>query len=277
MTTLDTAPLFGPLHAELLALLRDLSDDDWHRPTVAGSWRVRDIAAHLLDVDLRKVAVGRDGHVLPPDAPITSARDLTRFINHINAAGVQFGERLSPRLLVDLLEVTGGWVTALVGSLPLHGRSTFAVSWAGEAESENWMDTGREYTERWHHQMQIRDAVGASLTLLQPRWMTPLLDISAFAFPPAYAGVAAAPGTAVQFEVTGETAGVWSIVVAGDGRWRVQAGDTAAPACVVRATADTAWRLLFNSLSAEQIRDNVSVSGDLRLAVPLLRARSVIV
>jgi hypothetical protein len=276
MPPVDTAPLFGPLHAELLALLRDLSDDDWHRPTVAGSWRVRDIAAHLLDVDLRKIATSRDGHVLPPDAPITSARDLTRFINHINASGVQYAQRLSPRLLVDLLEVTGGWVTALVASLPPHGRSIFAVSWAGEDQSENWMDTGREYTERWHHQMQIRDAVGAAMTLLQPRWMMPLLEVSVYAWPPAYAGIVARPGTTVRFDVTGETTATWSLV-AGERGWQIAPGATADAACVVRAPADTAWRLLFNALSPEQARADVLVTGDPDLAAPLLAARSVIV
>ena len=219
MTPIDTAPLFGPLHAELLALLRALSAEDWQRPTVAGRWLVRDVAAHLLDGDLRKIAVYRDGHFLPLDTPMPSAADLLRFINGVNASGVEFAQRLSPRLIADLLEVTGGWVTSLVTSLPLHGRSIFPVSWAGEDESENWMDTGREYTERWHHQMQIRDAVGAPLVLLQPRWMTPLLNIAVCAWPPAYAGVVAPPGTAVQFEVTGDTTGTWSIV-AGDSGWR---------------------------------------------------------
>jgi Mycothiol maleylpyruvate isomerase N-terminal domain len=276
VTPIDTAPLFGLLHAELLALLRGLSADDWQRPTVAARWLVRDVAAHLLDGDLRKIAVYRDGHLLPLDTPIISANDFVRFINGINASGVAFGQRLSPRLIVDLLEVTGAWVTSLITSLPLHGRSIFAVSWAGEMESENWMDTGREYTERWHHQMQIRDAVGAPLTLLQPQWMMPLLDIAANAWPPAYASVAASPGTAVRFEVTGDTTGVWS-VVAGDQRWRVEAGETPSPECVIRASADTTWRLLFNALSAEQIRDQVTISGDASLAAPLLRARSVIV
>ena len=276
MTPIDTAPLFGPLHAELLALLRALSADDWQRPTVAGRWLVRDVAAHLLDGDLRKIAAYRDGHFLPPAAPIASPQDLLRFITDINASGVEFARRLSPRLLVDLLEVTGAWATALITSLPPHGRSIWPVSWAGQDESENWMDTGREYTERWHHQMQIRDAVGAPLTLLQPRWMTPLLDISVHAWPPAYAGVAAPPGTAVRFEVSGDTTGAWSIVAGNDG-WRADAGNTSAPACIVRASADTAWRLLFNALAPEQIREQVSVSGDASLAMPLLRARSVVV
>jgi hypothetical protein len=39
------------------------------------------------------------------------------------------------------------------------------------------METGREYTERWHHQMQIREAVGAP-GLLERRWYQPVLDLS---------------------------------------------------------------------------------------------------
>ena len=45
-------------------------------------------------------------------------------------------------------------------TLPSHGRAIFSVAWAGESESENWFDVARDYTERWHHQQQIRDAVG---------------------------------------------------------------------------------------------------------------------
>ena len=31
---------------------------------------------------------------------------------------------------------------------------------AGEAVSANWFDVAREFTERWHHQQQIRLAIG---------------------------------------------------------------------------------------------------------------------
>jgi hypothetical protein len=236
---------------------------------------VRDVAAHLLDIDLRKLAVYRDGHHLPQDAPIASSADLLAFITAINGSGVHFAQRLSTRLIADLLELTGAWVTAVVTALPPRGPAIFPVSWAGEDQSENWMDTGRDYTERWHHQMQIRDAVAAPL-LLQPLWMGPLLDISVRAFPPAYAQVAAPPGTAVQFEVVGETHGTWTLV-AGDDRWRIGPGAAVNPACAIRCSSDAAWRLLFNALPPEQLQQHVVVTGERALAAPLLRARSVIV
>jgi uncharacterized protein (TIGR03083 family) len=74
-----TAHLLRPLLGELLALLRGLRGEQWDAPTVAGGWRVRDVAAHLLDGDLRKVAVFRDGHAIPTDGPIASAAELAQY------------------------------------------------------------------------------------------------------------------------------------------------------------------------------------------------------
>ena len=60
--------LFRELHGHLLDLLRSLSPEDWHRPTVCSAWCVKDIASHLLDGDLRRLSIQRDGYS-PPDAP----------------------------------------------------------------------------------------------------------------------------------------------------------------------------------------------------------------
>src|SRR5688572_25589132 len=60
LTPIHTAPLFPAIHAELIGLLRGLDEEDWERPTLARAWRVRDVVAHLLDGDLRKLSGGRD-------------------------------------------------------------------------------------------------------------------------------------------------------------------------------------------------------------------------
>jgi hypothetical protein len=280
-----TASLFRPLLNELLTLLEGLHAADWDRPTIARGWRVRDVAAHLLDGDLRKLAACRDGHRLPLVVPeeITenaentehTERALVHAINAMNATGVAYAARLSNRLLIDLLETTGAWVADFVLALPPHEPAVFAVSWAGESTSHNWMDTGREYTERWHHQMQIRDAIGAPL-LLQPRWMEPLLDLSIRALPHAYAAVAAPPGAIVTLAVHGETHGVWSLVRDTEG-WTVSRGRPAAPDAEVSMSADVAWRLLYNALPAEDVPRVIRASGAPELLEPLWRARSVMV
>ena len=127
---IDTRHLFAPLHAELMALLRALAPDDWNRPTIARAWRVRDVAAHLLETQLRRLSGQRDGHRLPPDRP------LIDYLNDLNATWVAAARRFSPRVIVDLLEATGPTFAAFMESLPLHDRAPFGVAWAkGEARS----------------------------------------------------------------------------------------------------------------------------------------------
>lgn len=266
----DVAPLFPPLLDELLETLRLLDAAAWERPTIAGGWRVRDVAAHLLDGDLRKLSVCRDGHRLAFASPIRSDRDLRHLVNDLNASGVAFAARLSTTVIVDLLQHAGAQVSALVSALPMHAPSIFAVSWAGEVVSENWMDAGREYTERWHHQAQIRDAVGLPL-LLAPRWFEPLLEFSVRALPVAYGRVEAAAGTHVVLTVTGATVASYTVVRGLDG-WTLRRGASATPACTITVDADAAWRLLFNAYDVDRARRALAVHGDAALAEPLWRA-----
>lgn len=270
-----TVDLFPPLHEELIALLRGLSPDDWERSTIAGRWQVRDVVAHLLDIDLRKLSVTRDGHLLAPAEPIESYEELVRFLNGLNAVWIDAARRLSPLVLIELLALTGPLISELVTSLPPHEPAAFAVSWAGEHESENWFDIGRDYTERWHHQMQIRDAVGAPL-LLERRWLYPLLDLSFRALPHAYRTIHAPSGTAVTVRITGDAGGAWSLV-RDDDVWRLFRGAASDAAVVVTLDPDAAWRVLYNALPANAARQRARVEGDASLAEPLFVMRSVMV
>jgi len=261
------AELFAPLHRELIALLRSLTPEQWERPTVAGAWRVRDVAAHLLDTMLRKLSrrrpAGRNGAV-----PAPSYEEIVTMINDLNATGVAYWRRVTPEVLTDLLDPVGQQVAMLVESLDPHAPADIGVAWAGEDVSENWMDIGREYTEWWHHQMQIRDAVGAP-TLLTARWLAPLLDFSVRALPRAYASLEAPEGTAVSIVIDGEA---WT-VQREDSEWRLYEGAPTSPTTTIRLDADTAWRLFYNARQ----RKAAVVSGDATLAEPLFRTRSVMV
>jgi hypothetical protein len=197
-------------------------------------------------------------------------------VNRLNAEGVAYAGRLSPRLMTDLLEVIEGWVADYVASLPPHGEAHFPVAWANESRSEHWMDIGREYTERWHHQMQIRRAVGAPALLLERQWLEPLLDLSVRAFPRAYAQVQAAPGAGVVFRVSGDGDYAWS-VIRGDAGWMVARGALPDASATVSVDADTAWKLLYNALNTETAAARAVITGDHALALPLLQARSVMV
>lgn len=272
---IDTRPLFAPLHAELMTLLRGLDDADWTRPTVAGSWRVRDVVAHLLDVQVRDVSSVRDGHLPPPDGPIDGYDSLVAFLDRLNAGWVRAAERISPCLLVDLLDLVGTQAAAVLADQTLDGPATFAVDWAGVDQSAQWMHVGRQYTEYWHHQMQIRDAVGTP-RLLSAEWLVPLLDLSMRALPRSYASVAAPTGTTLAIEVTGDGGGSWTLRRSDDG-WALVGGAPDVSTARIQLDDDESWRLLYNARSPEEARQRATITGDERLAEPLFRTRSVMV
>jgi uncharacterized protein (TIGR03083 family) len=261
---------------ELVALLRGLPDDAWDRPTVAGAWRVRDVVAHIVDGALRRVSFHRDRMTPPsPEPPPRGERDFVAFINGLNARWVDVARRFSPRVLTDVYALAGEAVADFVEGLPMDAPALFPVSWAGQDASEGWFDVGREFTELWHHQAQVRDAVGAP-PASDPRWLHAVLLIALRGLPHAYRDVAAAPGTRLTLEVTGAAGGVWTLRREDD-RFRLWAGDEAGESARVAMSDDTAWRLLFNALPPGRAEALVTGSGDPTLSAPLLRARSVIV
>lgn len=247
---LDVRPLFAGLHAELVRLLESLAPGDWTRPTVAGAWAVRDVAAHLLDGDLRRLSFERDGQALPlPEESVANEADLVAFLNGLNADWVRVARRFSPRVLLGLLKVSGPQVAELFSSLDPDGPAFFSVAWAGEASSKSWFDLGREFTERWHHQQQIRLAVGAPL-LNEPPWLRPVIDISVRALPHRYARTPAAEGARVLLEIRGPSGGTWSLVRQRSS-WGLYAGSDDEPETTrISLDEDTAWRVFFKALPA---------------------------
>jgi uncharacterized protein (TIGR03083 family) len=273
---IDTRPLFRPVSGSLVALLRELPLELWERPTVAGRWVVRDIVAHLLDSTLRRLSFHRDGMTPPPPAvPTVSERGFVEFINDLNAQWVKAAQRLSPRLLTDLYERASGEAADWFESLSIDEPALFAVSWAGEEHSAAWFDIGREFTELWHHQQQIRMAVGAD-SLADPRYLGAVIDIAVRGLPHAFRDVAAEPGQSVAIAIDGASGGRWTLSRE-EHRWTLWRGEPAAPAVRIRLTDEAAWKLFFNASSEGEAAGAVRIEGLTDLGSAFLRARSVIV
>jgi uncharacterized protein (TIGR03083 family) len=259
-----------------MELLRGLSREDWSLPTLARGWTVREIVAHILDGQVRRLSFQRDRHPLtPPDGPVAGYSDLVGFLDELNAEWIRAARRMSPQVLMQFLEVTGPEVAELFQSLDPHGPAFFPVAWADESESENWFDIGRECTEWWHHQAQVRDAVGAK-ALACREWLHPVLELSMRAFSRTFKDVRVMPETAFVIRVTGDAGSTWSVVAAPEG-WSVFRGES--PHAVARAVCDedTAWRLFFNALSEEEARLRIHAEGDAGLLERLYSVRGVMV
>ena len=272
----DTRRFFRPVATELTTLLRALPADAWDRPTVAGTWRVREIIAHLVDVSMRRLSLHRDRHTPPaPPQPPRTEREFVAFINGLNGQWIDAARRISPRMLTDLYEFVAAALADFTESFPDDGPALFPVSWAGDERSDGWFDLGREFTEQWHHQAQVRDAVAAP-PLRDPAWLHAVLLIALRGLPHAFRESRVETGRTLTIEITGTAGGVWTLKRDAGG-WTLWAGQESGESARVTMSDDTAWRLLFNALSPEQAESLVARSGDPVVFGPLLRARSVIV
>jgi hypothetical protein len=65
---------------------------------------------------------------------------------------------VSAGVLCDLLRATGAAVDSWGASADLRALAE-GVSWAGVDQAPVWLCLAREYTERWVHQQQLRDAL----------------------------------------------------------------------------------------------------------------------
>lgn len=276
LPVVDTRAFFRPLAAEFVNLIATLDDVQWQR-TAVGAWRVRDVVAHMIDTTLRRLSFHRDRHAPPPpDHPIREAREFTAFINALNADWVRVSQRLSPPVLTALYAQSATWLADFAEAFPIDAPALFPVSWAGQDASAGWLDLGREFTEHWHHQQQVRDAVGARPPS-NPAWLHALLAVSVRALPQAYAGLTAPEGTTVLMEVSGDAGGCWGVRREHDA-WRVWQASPDAPADArAELSDDAAWRLFFNGLPAARVEAEVRTVGNRALLAPLLSARAVIV
>ena len=263
--------LFPQVLDELLDLLAGLAAEEWGKPTVCPGWSVKDVALHLLGVEVGNLSRRRDGHSL--DASIAGWDELVAVINDWNQSWVQASRRISPRLLIDVLAFTGAQLCECFRTLDPYALGG-AVSWVGPEPAPVWLDLAREYTERWHHQQHIRDAVGKP-GLKQPRYFAPVLAAFARALPRAFCTASAPENTSVTLTMTGDSGGRWSLLRE-DGAWRLYVGAPDRPAAEVMIDQDVAWRLFTRGLDQSLAREQVTVDGDQVLGLRVLDMVSII-
>jgi uncharacterized protein (TIGR03083 family) len=270
---IDVRTTFRDERDLLIQLLRKLDESDWVAETVCPGWSVRDVAAHLLHDDLRRLSRSRD-HV---GGPVPDAGEsLPTFLNRANDRWVEETRFISPQLLVDLLAHTAPLLHRMwTGSnLDLLGEG---VWWAGVEAAPVWLDVARDYSEDWIHHQQIRDAVerpGVS----SPEFLDPLLDTLMRALPKTYEPLRAEDGTTVVVVLNDGNRALGRSLVTDIGRgWTVYPGTRSSiPTAQVILPADTFWRLASGSVSQQQAVERSRLTGDERLAARQFEVVSVV-
>ncbi|GAB3223460.1 maleylpyruvate isomerase family mycothiol-dependent enzyme [Hymenobacter seoulensis] len=263
-----TLPLFAELDRQLLEVLRSLSPAAWQTPTLAPGWCVHDVALHLLDGSLRSLSALRDGHFSGPGPASGAYADVVRYLNELNNSWVSVGRRLSPSVVLWLLEMVGPAYNSFLATLDPAAPATFAVAWAGEAESTNTFHIAREYTEKWHHQQQIRQAVGQEPALLTPELYGPFLSTCVRALPHHYQQVEAAPGTVVRLHITGSAGGTWFLQRSATG-WELGVAHEGPVAADIELSGTAAWRLFTKSLPRPEAEPHIIRQGPEHFTTPI--------
>ncbi len=253
------APLLRHVDTKLIQLLRDLRPEEWDQQTVAPAWKIRDVAAHLLDTVLRKLSMVRD-HCLVESPIIQSPQDLIDLVNRLNREGVTVYRRLSAQVLTGMMESACHQSADFHESLDPFAPALFNVSWAGESSSLNWFDTARELTERWHHQQQIRFATNRP-GIMTPELYHPVLDCFVRGLPYAFRNVEAPLGFTMQLDVSGDCGGTWLLRKENAG-WGFAGTPEANPVARVVIPQELAWRVFTKGIDRKEALASSSLEGD---------------
>ncbi len=245
-----------------IKLLHELSPDDWQKSTVAKLWNVKDVVAHLLDGNIRVLSMLKDGYFgeSPTDF---SYNGLVTYLNGLNADWVKAMKRVSPQILITLHQLTGPMYNQYYASLNPNDVAPFAVSWAGDTESPNWKHIAREYTEKFLHQQQIRDAIG-NTDLLHSKYFTTFLAVFMLGLPHAYRNIDEKVDAVVRVVIPGEFGGSWQIRKLETG-WELYEQNDIEPKAIITIPADVSWKLFSKSVRPKDIIEHVSTKGDLIL------------
>lgn len=277
---IPVAHLFTRLDELLTELLHTLDNDDWTKPTLAGAWTVKDIAAHLLDGNLRTLSMQRDNYfgVKPPEEASDSYSALVGWLDLLNYEWVEATKRISPHVLTMLLEITGKETSAYYASTDPWAIAPFAVAWAGEKQSYQWMHLAREYTEKWHHQQQIREALGREKgqpeRLMTRELFYPCIATLLMGLPHTYRSVEAAQETVIKVIIEGDTGGTWYLKRE-QASWNLVSEAAALPSATVTIPPEIAWKLFTRGIAKEQAATQAQIIGDGSLGAPVLSLLSV--
>jgi hypothetical protein len=265
--------LFSQLEQLLIELLRSLDAEDWSKSTIAGKWNVKDITAHLLDTQLRKLSIVRDGFVA--EIPIIKSNaDLIAFINRMNHEGVMIYRRLSTELLIHIIEIASKEFAEFHQSLDPFAKAAFAVSWAGETASQNWFDTAREYTERWLHQQQIRLAVNKSGIMTKELYY-PVLDTFMRALPYHYRDIKSKESKMIQINVTGDCGGSWYLY-RDKKEWSMIKTPNGEKISEISIPEEIAWRIFTKGMDRQSAENIIRCDGDKEIGLHILGMLTIV-
>lgn len=249
----------------VLALCGGLGADQWTRPTDLPGWRVRDVVAHLADIEaqLAGLAPPRPGR---PSATGQVPPEWTE-------PGVEARRGTPPQALVAELETAVRRRGEQLAGEPPEDPSAHPT-WTPASVDWDWTTLLRlRVIDLWVHEQDIRRAVGV------PGGMSSLgaqAAVNRFATALPYVlgkKVAPPPGTEVAWEVRGEVPVDVRLVVENDGRARPAEGEPAPGCTLLRMDTETFTLLGAGRRPVDDVP--LSIDGDRELGTRVAAAMAV--
>lgn len=268
----DIVPLLALERSRLLELLATIDEAEWQASSPCPGWSVLGLCCHLLGDDLSIISRHRDryrGTSVPPggDEPTFIA-----WLDELQTQWVHASRRLSPRVVVELLEWAGPQVIDALSTKDPRARTAY-VTWAGIDPVPEWLNQVRELSEYWIHRQQLRQALGRASDLREDLFV-PILDGLRWAYPFRLGQVEAEDGDTVTIELSGLAGATWYLV-AGAAGWDFCPAPGSRRIAALAMTTEQAWRLLTNNLPAGG-RSQLDLFGDERILEVLVRTRAII-
>lgn len=279
MPPVQVIELFPEMRERGARMLGNLSTEEWTLPTACAGWTVHDLALHIAGGLLANVSRRRDRHpgnfeaFLPENGNLGDHDALVHALNAWNEAWVMAARRISPLLLVQIIEGAGSQLEAYFRTLDL-AETGDPVGWAGPDPAPVWLDVAREYTEMWTHLAQIREATGRGL-IDALSLFAPVLATFACGIPHALRAVARPEGSTLKVVIHGEAGGEWRVVKTRTG-WLLDRELTISPDASVTLDQITAWRLATRGMSPEEARRHIVIDGDSGLGEGLLNLVAIL-
>ena len=258
----DVLTVYPSLLQALIDTLQALPEEQWDHKTLLPNWRIRDIAAHIASGALRKLSALSTYKPLQ-ERTLVDYNVLLATISENNEKWVELLRNLHPALLISLINKYYGMLLEEFRNMTPNAKAVHAVAWAGENESENWFDISREYTELWHHQMQIEDSLG-EIALLDDRYFTPFVETCFQALPYHY-GNLEVDDFDFAIEIVGMSPGKYRFMK-NSGKYRLAKADESEDASSadssMRITKDVLWKLLTGAPTTGRKIDRPLITGD---------------
>ncbi|PKP53486.1 MAG: hypothetical protein CVT92_04110 [Bacteroidetes bacterium HGW-Bacteroidetes-1] len=276
MKPIETLSLFEDLNQELIYFLADLQPNEWLLPSPINGRTVKDLASHLVDGSLRRISMQRDHFFEQSENDLSYLPDLINHVQTLNQQWIIATRRLSPRILVEILKKYEQEVFELYSRLKSDDEALFPVAWAYQDRSLNWFDIARDYTEKWHHQMQMRMAVNQPL-LMSERFLTPVYETFLLALP-AHLDRKASDyrDHLLEVEITGEIRMRFSFINKSS-QWSSIENNNVNFDTRITIPASVGWILFTNTdLEKEKYIHQITITGNQELAMAVLSLTTVL-